>query len=92
MQFAVWNLMDPGFDGTTLIYTSSRANVNSEAILGIITTMTPPPSFDNLDYKIFWPTDPKTNQPFVGVPEPSLIVLLGLGLGAVGLIWGRFKS
>ena len=26
------------------------------------------------------------------VPEPSLVILLGLGLGAVSLIWRRFKT
>lgn len=86
MQFAVWNLMDPGFSGT-LIYTAN--NVTNTAIQNVIANMKPSGPFG---YKVYWPEDPAINQPFVGVPEPSLIILLGLGLGAVGLIWGRFKS
>lgn len=79
MQFAVWQLADP----IGRLYKSNDGTIDAAMADWLDLNKHPIGSFG---YTIFNPVDPKINQRFEGVPEPSLLILLGIAILAVGPI------
>lgn len=90
MNLALWTLMDatnqirPG----SVTFTSTYGGAND--IAAALLTSAPSMAFSG-SYTIYTPQSTPPSQRFLLVPEPSLILLLGMGLGAVALIGCRFS-
>ncbi len=78
MQFEVWQLMDAAHnyyspDAGVMYYMASWSATDLTSII----PMAQASSF------VYWPTIPPTHQPFLGVSEPPLQLLLGLGIFSI---------